>query len=1592
MRYSLLACAGLMLCAGLGNAPVRAQEQDDLGVLISVTGRPRKAAKADPKSEFVISPLETRVLGQRNWLRGGPAGLRVIVLNHQTGKPVRANVTLTLDREENGKPVAPQTLYTGTTNGLGTLDAGFNAPASAPGMYQLHVDVKSPLGDDTVRQAIQLAESVQVLLTSDKPLYQPGQTIHIRSLALDMATRKALGDQPVTFEVEDARGNKVFKKHGKLTAFGLASADFVLADEVNMGTFTLRVVLPQGQTEKKITVQRYVLPKFKLAVTTDKPYYLPGEEVRGTVKANYFFGKPVADGTVTVTVNTLDIGVSKLTELKGTTSAIGAYTFRYTLPNSFVGQPFEQGKAVVEFAATLKDTADHKQETHLSVPVVKDPISLVVVPEHRGLVPNVANRIYIAAATPDGTPLKNASIDVSVVPVTPLAAAAPQQGAPANGVQPAKLPVVKALKTDDLGLAVYEFTPGNVPVVLNVTATDEKGRKATSAQTLQLTGALDGLILRTDKTLAKVGDRLNLEALCSAKGGTLYLDVIRNKQTILTRAETLNGNESRFTLPLTHDMVGTLEIHAYKILPSEEIIRDTRTVLISPADDLDIKITADKQEYKPGGDATIKFSVLDQQHRPVQAALGLAMVDESVFALSELQPGLEKIYFMLEKELMEPKYEIHGLRPTGLLQPNPGLLPIRHDVERQRAAAMLLCAVPRKADFEIQVDTYQQRFEAVRVKVMQLMVQKQQKLYQAVAKYQTDTKISLTVEESLIKLVEKGYLQEADLLDPWGNFYKTDMGGQKVYSAYFTLNSSGPDGKWGTPDDVLGVSPYGWNRSDFRERGGMVVNRALAFGAARGGGGFGGGGRAPGGAKDELLPQGIQNMLAFSNDGSLLVKYDRVSTKSAAGSGGGSSAPRVREYFPETMYWNPLLLTDDKGQAEISLPMADSITTWRLSAMANSMSGQLGSATSGVKVFQDFFVDIDLPLALTKDDHVEIPVAVYNYLPTAQTVTLELETQPWFRLQGAAVQSLKIDSGQVKVVYYPITVNSIGRHALMVTAKGSKLSDAVRRQIDVTPNGKRVDVAINDRLDHKAEKTFTVPASAIKGASACYVKLYPGTFSQVVEGLDGILRMPGGCFEQTSSTTYPNLLVLDYLKTTKKINPELQMKAEQYINVGYQRLVTFECKNGGFSWFGNEPAHQILTAYGLLEFSDMAKVSEVDPAVIARTQNWLASKQKPDGTWEETNSGIAEGIINRQSGVLRSTAYVAWALAESGYTGPQVMRGVGYVKEHGAEAKDPYTLAVILNLLTKVEKEADTTAKFAEALIALAKTDDKAAWWQSDTQTFTGAKAEGADLETTGLAAYGLVKWGRNAGFANKVLTYLVQGKDSFGTWSTTQGTVWSMKSLLYASRNGTGGSKGTVTILANGQKAGSFQLTADDNDVMRQVNLAEFLHDGQANNVTLSYDGDGSLLYQIAGRYYEPWADAAPPKAGFEPLALKVEYDKTTLAQDDTATVTVTIHNQTTSIAEMPLIDVGVPPGFTVNPEKLENAVAKQTISKYTVAARQVILYMEKLGPGETVVLTYQIRAKYPIKARTPLSKVYPYYNPERVTISAPQDIVVTK
>src|SRR5205085_11788241 len=87
---------------------------------------------------------------------------------------------------------------------------------------------------------------------------------------------------------------------GRSSRFGITSADCPLATEITEGPYTVRCQVGDTDSSLRVDVQKYVLPKFKIDVAFDKPYYLPGQPVGVTVRANYFHGQPVADGLLEV--------------------------------------------------------------------------------------------------------------------------------------------------------------------------------------------------------------------------------------------------------------------------------------------------------------------------------------------------------------------------------------------------------------------------------------------------------------------------------------------------------------------------------------------------------------------------------------------------------------------------------------------------------------------------------------------------------------------------------------------------------------------------------------------------------------------------------------------------------------------------------------------------------------------------------------------------------------------------------------------------------------------------------------------------------------------------------------------------------------------------------------------------------------------------------------------------------------------------------------------------------------------------------------------------------------------------------------------
>jgi uncharacterized protein YfaS (alpha-2-macroglobulin family) len=1648
-------------------------------------------------SQIIRRPV-VHVLGEKEYIAGSQAAIRVIVsdANSSIAQTGTLHIGLLVPNR------APLQLFSGNLNRRGTVEASFRFPADLTGNYELRFVVDTPIGSAEYTQPIQLEDKASILLTTEKPIYQPGQTIHVRALALDRAAGHVAADRKLTFEVEDSRGNKVFRKATETDKFGIASAEFALADEVNLGAYHLRALMgepqaPANTAEIALEVERYVLPKFKVAIDftqkDNKPKrdYRPGDHVTGTVRANYFFGKPVDHAEITIKASSMDVTAFEAATSSGKTDAEGAYNFDLKLPTYFAGRPLSQGAARALIEATVKDSAAHAETRGEPITISESPLLITAVPEGGTLIPNVENEIFLLASYPDGSP---ASATLTVH--------SPDRIGHIPYIDE-EWPHDEKLSTDSSGVAIFRVNPAAGIESLRIEADDHHGNRTTSTVPLESRGGADQILLHTNRAVFKAGDRIELKVLSTRAHGGAYVDIVRNGQTILTRDLDLQDGQAELTLNATPEMAGTLDIDAYLFGRDAQPVADHRLVFVQPAEELKVETTADSPVYLPGADARIRFHVTNAHGEGVQAALGLQVVDEAVFALAEKKPGFAKVFFYLEQELMKPRYEIHSLSMDDAVESKN---PPNGEAEDLAARALFSAtemANPAKVDIEFgrslpqdKFEDYQQRYRAA--------FEDQVRELAAKLSEQIGEKPS---GEDILKAFAT--LQNgAPPRDAWNTPLRIEPAGRfPGWRHTYLVRSAGPDRRFdsaddlavyiedrsgtlvrepgqggsldlriehdrgpindraevtGTVADVTGAVvpgatitlcqlsthdmrtarsnaagqfsfaglPAGRYRIDVSSPGFLTVSRDLSLqprdravlsamlnvGAAtqtvmvaaqpvmempmgRDGAIAGGVGFSSGMGAARLAPAPMELKKSAAKESLQLEGRSFTALRDNA----SPDAPHVRSYFPEALYINPEILTDGKGNAEISIPIADSITTWRMAMLASTQSGALGSASSSIKVFQDFFVDLDLPVTLTQGDRVSIPIAVYNYSGKPGEVRLKLQPGDWYTLENDTPEkTVSVESGRVGGSKFTLSANRIGKFKLMLSAHmegaqgANAREDVVVREIEIIPNGREQNIVFNGRLESSAQHDLKFPANSIPDANSIFVRLYPGPLSQIIEGMDSILRMPGGCFEQTSSSTYPNVLALDYMKRTKKLTPEIHAKAEGYIANGYQRLLTFEAPGGGFSWFGQAPANKILTAYGLMEFNDMSKVSDVDPRLIERTSAWLARQQQPDGSWKPDTYFINEGATNRyNSDLLRITAYIAWSLANTGYQGDATEKAKRFIESHNGSRPDTYTLAVIANFAVDYGKDPEFTRRSMQALIdARSEEGDQVSWTAEETGVYSTGQS--AAIETTGLAAQALLKWGQAAETVRKALNFVSSKKEASGNWGTTQATIMALRALLLATQLSASDVRGNVTLVLNGKPVQTLQLTAENNDLLHQFVFkgTELIDPLSPASVLLKFDGIGTLPYQGVGRYFTPWAK----KPAAEALSIDVAYDRTHLAQNDIATATATIRNNLSKTANMVMVDLGIPPGFELLSEDLQSLQEKSAdqksghLEKFSLTATQAILYFNALSGKQTVTVSFRLRAKYPIHVRTFQSRVYEYYNPDVNSTAHPVQLEVTE
>lgn len=588
---------------------------------------------------------QTLVLGQSALAPGTQAALRVVINNAEDNQPV-ANANVAVQLRQAG---LAKTVFSGRTDATGTAPVQFQVPADWQGDAELAVAAKSELGQDEVVAPIHLERSYRLLLGTDKPVYQPGETIHLRTLALAQVDGAPAAGAVVRMEVFDSNGQLLLSQDQLSSAYGIAATDLPLAGDVPLGQYQVRATLGDTVAEMSVMLGQAPLPNFLVDVIADATYYLPGDLVSGRVDAKYFFGKAVADGQVALRLVGVKAGAAPgadeerlfVKELRGQTDAAGSFPFQFQLPN-LPPSAFEPHSVLnLALEATVVDATGDAQFGWQSLNMASQPLLVDVVPEDGTLRAGVENVLYVLTSYPDGQP-----------------------AAAALHVQVGSGAVIEEA-TNDYGLAEVRYTPRTNATgdrEIAVTAKDTAGHVGSARVILPLDEAQETLLLRTDRALYQVGDTMAVEAIATGSGQEVYLDVIKGGQTLLTQSAQVEEGRATLAVDLTPALAGTLELNAYQITGSDSILSDTRVAVVDAPEGIQVQLTTDQVEYRPGQEAQLSVETT-ADGEGTQAAVGLAVVNEAVYGVREYQPGFARAFFLLDQALQD----------SGVTLPNTSL-------------------------------------------------------------------------------------------------------------------------------------------------------------------------------------------------------------------------------------------------------------------------------------------------------------------------------------------------------------------------------------------------------------------------------------------------------------------------------------------------------------------------------------------------------------------------------------------------------------------------------------------------------------------------------------------------------------------------------------------------------------------------------------------------------------------------------------------------------------------------------------------------------------------------------------------------------
>ncbi|XP_063078470.1 CD109 antigen [Engraulis encrasicolus] len=713
----------------------------------------------------------------------------------------------------------------------------------------------------------------------------------------------------------------------------------------------------------------------------------------------------------------------------------------------------------------------------------------------------------------------------------------------------------------------------------------------------------------------------------------------------------------------------------------------------------------------------------------------------------------------------------------------------------------------------------------------------------------------------------------------------------------------------------------------------------------------------------------------------------------------------VRQYFPETWLW---MNSDLGGSTGKSFPVTapDSITSWVATAFVMSETLGLGiiKAPVELKVFQDFFIALNLPAFIIRGELLILEVNLFNYLDEDLEVVVTVAESQSFEfvfpdsegLSMAAKRTVTVWRQNGTTVLFPIRPTALGEIPLSVQAITSYSSDAVFKTVLVKPEG--IEQSFTQTVflelppsesDLFKEISFTFPTDVVLGSERLQLTAVGDLLGPSITGLDSLIKMPYGCGEQNMINFAPNIYILRYLANIGQDDAATREKAISFMEQGYERELSYQRDDGSFSAFGDSDlaGSTWLTAFVLRCFLQARDFISIDSMVMDRAAMWLAAYQEPNGCFMEPGRVIHTELQGGLDGPVSLTAYVLMALVEDEQLKITYASQVSLAKSY-LEAKveegiaSHYSLCLVTYALS--------LAGSAKASGAMDELLDRAV--MQDGVPMWSGPSDGAGLEESWqprssdieMAAYTLLSLKRlyrlEQGLA--LMKWISQQRSHLGGYGSTQDTIIALQALSeYAVISGSHLIDLSITVVT----------VPDDSNTVAQFNIdgtnylvyqTQEIEAETELNLRLHAEGKGFALFQMTAFYNVMGERFSSRKRRDthenEAFGLWVDaYDG-----DDYYVhliICMSLHEgQGINRTGMAILEVGLLSGFMMAPEDLP---LSDLVRKVEIEPHKVIIYLDSVSTDGHCIDFPTVLEHLVAHVQDAVVTLYDYYEPRRKT-----------